>query len=760
MARRWLLLLLLLRCDAQESDLLAEVARLKAEVERLKAQPAPPLNFGYGQAAQPPYGQPSQAMGQAYVPPPAYGQQAFSQQAFGQQGYGQQQAFGQAYGQQAYGQQAYGQPAYGQQGHHQGYQAFGQPPFGQMPQAYQQPYGQAFPQSDVQQSATQQLEALRQSLGGMPGGLGGRAASPASPAPPADGCTSNPLFAKLHSTLQKLALLEQDPVEASFQIHEAWEENPAIFDECPAGVVTALVYLSIAQDRDWKYRLLHQATYMLYSTPGLQMRMASGRWPMSDRLIRTMYHNSEVMNKLPLKLAEVEVHGSTAASQQLGVINSDEAMELSMRHKDTVAVHFKTVLFYHFYHQERSPCACRTRSWCLPFWTRFLTNSSVDVWLAARDEQKTLFRMDRSGCLRNTGHSLSSNFFAEPIDLMFVFEINAFMHPIARVMPAKRVLLYPTYDLSDDQISNFEDLGVSVLPDDAILKPPNPAFRKILEEAVAMRQARLQRPKDRLLLLPADIRPIKGQLDFLAGLVFEGARRPSAVQRLRGLTLVVAGGCDGNQTYCAEVVAMTQKINAEKLLNVVVADQLKDEELAQLFTASLGVVLHPVIDCNPRVVYEGLLTDTPFFATESARLPAAVQHLGHVTDGDPGMVAERLADFVDLSEAGGFTGRARDFAQKHLNEVDNYRKVLEWMDNKYISGKVSEPTIRGEEALDGLGGLGGNLASILSGAGGGLGGIGGLAGLGGLGGGVASPPPQRAAGGGNMGFNIREPVRR
>ena len=25
---------------------------------------------------------------------------------------------------------------------------------------------------------------------------------------------------------------------------------------------------------------------------------------------------------------------------------------------------------------------------------------------------------------------------------------------------------------------------------------------------------------------------------------------------------------------------------------------------------------------------QGLLTDTPFFATESARLPAAVQHLG------------------------------------------------------------------------------------------------------------------------------------
>ena len=59
---------------------------------------------------------------------------------------------------------------------------------------------------------------------------------------------------------------------------------------------------------------------------------------------------------------------------------------------------------------------------------------------------------------------------------------------------------------------------------------------------------------------------------------------------------------------------------------------------------------------------QGLLTDTPFFVTESARLPAAVQHLGagsvwnfsggrkkptgacdtgHITDGDPAMVAER-----------------------------------------------------------------------------------------------------------------------
>eukprot|EP00931_Biecheleriopsis_adriatica_P065635 TRINITY_DN40127_c0_g1_i1.p1 TRINITY_DN40127_c0_g1~~TRINITY_DN40127_c0_g1_i1.p1 ORF type:complete len:716 (+),score=138.54 TRINITY_DN40127_c0_g1_i1:56-2149(+) len=635
-----------------------------------------------------------------------------------------------------------------------------QPSFAQQQSFGQQPRSQQTPPDPL--AAARELAALRDPAGGRASGAGlasgiGRGASPA-----ADGCSANPLFATLQNALQKLALLEQDPVEASFQIHEAWEENPALFEECPAGVVTALVYLSIAQDKEWKYRLLHRATYLLYSTPGLPNKMVTGRWPMSDRLIRTMYHNSEVMGKQPMKLADVEVQPrGISAAQAAGIPGVDEAVDLSLRHRDSVSVHFTTVLFYHFYHQERSPCACRTRSWCAPFWTRHVTNNSVDIWLAARDEQKTLYRMDRSGCLRNTGHTLMSHYFAEPIDLLFVFEINALMHPMGRVIPARRALLYPTYDLSDSQIANFEELGVSVLPDDAILKPPNPAFRKLLDEATTSRQAKMQRPKDRLVIFPADIKPIKGQLDFLSGLLFEGARRPSAVQRLRGLTIVVAGGCDGNQTYCSEVVEVTQRINAEKLLNIVVADQLKDDELAQLYTASLGVVLHSVIDCNPRAVYEGLVTDTPFFVTESARLPALVQHLGHVTDGDPSMVAERLADFVDLCEAGGFTGRPREFARRHLTEAENYRKLVEWMDSKYISGKTLDAVIRGEEAL---GTFGGGLGSILGG--GGAGGLAGLAasfgGAGGLGGSSAAGASAGRGGAatGGMGFSMKEPMRR
>lgn len=570
------------------------------------------------------------------------------------------------------------------------------------------------------QSVQREIANIRDSLGQLSGrelppqdlagtsyGSRGPTASSSAPSTSPDRCMGDPLFAALHGALQKLALLEQDPVEAAYQIHAAWERDPTLFDVCPAGLITALVYLSMAQDQDWKYRLLHRATYFLYSTPGLAAQMVAGRWPMSDRLIRTMYHNSEVRERTPLRLDSPEAQprdlGWASRAADLGV---DEAVGLSMQHRDSVRVHFSSVLFYHFYHAERSPCACRTRSWCLPHWLRYFTNHTVDIWLAARDEHKTLYRMDRSGCLRSLGHGLGTHHFVESFDLVFVFEINAFMHPQCRIIPARRVLLYPTFDLSDAQMTNFEDLGVSVLPDDAMLKPPNNAMRQLLEEAVEARQTR-RRPKDRLLIFPADIRPMKGQADFLAGLLFAEAQRPSSIQRLRGLTIVVAGSCDGNETYCSEVVGLSERVNADGILNVVVADQLKDEELAQLYAAALGVVLHSRVDCNPRAIYEGLVTDAPFFVTERTRLPPLVQHLGHVTDGDAAGLPEQLADFVDFCEAGGFAGRPRAFAERHLLEADVYRDIVKWMELKYITGKALEPIIRSEDALAGpLAGLG------------------------------------------------------
>ena len=48
---------------------------------------------------------------------------------------------------------------------------------------------------------------------------------------------------------------------------------------------------------------------------------------------------------------------------------------------------------------------------------------------------------------------------------------------------------------------------------------------------------------------------------------------------------------------------------------------------------------------------------------------------GHVTDGDPGMVAERLADFVDLSEVGmSWQIHHQSYAVMPLFMGEGYRK--------------------------------------------------------------------------------------
>lgn len=245
--------------------------------------------------------------------------------------------------------------------------------------------------------------------------------------------------------------------------------------------------------------------------------------------------------------------------------------------------------------------------------------------------------------------------------------------------------------------------------------------------ALTDREAKTRRVKDRLLLLPADIRPLKGQAEFLRGLLSQETQNPANLRRLKGLTVVVAGSCESNQTYCSEVVQLTQQVNNEGELNVVIADQLKDEELAQLYAAALGVVVYSKIDCNPRAVFEGFVTDTPFFVTEKARLPPLAQHLGHISDGHVPRLAEQLADFVEYCEAGGFSGRPRKFAREHLVESEIYRRMLEWMDRKYVAGKVLDPVIRSEDALNGaLGGVGG-LGALLGGSG-----LAGLAGAGGM----------------------------
>ena len=107
---------------------------------------------------------------------------------------------------------------------------------------------------------------------------------------------------------------------------------------------------------------------------------------------------------------------------------------------------------------------------------RALTNETVDIWMVGRDHNRTVYRMDNTGCFVSLKQGLAEKSLGHMIfDILFVFEINSFMHPQARGgIHAKKTVLYPTFKLTKEQVSNFNEQKVSVLMDDQVLKPPNP----------------------------------------------------------------------------------------------------------------------------------------------------------------------------------------------------------------------------------------------------------------------------------------------
>merc|ERR1719253_330274 len=100
--------------------------------------------------------------------------------------------------------------------------------------------------------------------------------------------------------------------------------------------------------------------------------------------------------------------------------------------------------------------------------------------------------MQKHGCFAAIG-TLQDHYFDARVDVHFVFEINAFMQASARVVESRATLLYPCFELSNDQIANFRELGVAVMPDDGLVKPPNSRMHYFLVEAREKR-ARSQVP--------------------------------------------------------------------------------------------------------------------------------------------------------------------------------------------------------------------------------------------------------------------------
>eukprot|EP00392_Amoebophrya_sp_AT5.2_P009896 g9927.t1 len=453
-----------------------------------------------------------------------------------------------------------------------------------------------------------------------------------------------------------------------------------------------------------------------------------------------------------------------------------------------MTVHFSSVLFYYFYEPDaKNPCVCRSGSWCLPYWVRAVTNSTLDVWMVGRDTEKTVYRMDARGCFVSLKQGLATHSLlqAQQFDLLFIFEVNSFMHPEARGgVFAKKTILYPTYNLSPGQIRNFESQKVAVLRDDQVLKPPNPELRKVLEEAYARDESAaevteeseealakvygivnvsalpypnateeveewveenvengtneteetfgatgalkiergddenggkrvskkvrrlvtkilpyenttasripsrmLQFPRNKkALVYPAALKPSKGQLAFLNMLY---KRNPGETPEqdenfLDGIHVYFVGGCAGNVTYCSQTMNRCGQLLGKKAgVSCTFLNALSERELALVYKNVAGTVLYTNNDCNPRIMYESMLMNKPFFSTNQAQIPALMQHLGHLVDFDAEDVAEEFGLFVNALDKNMWGERPRKFALEQLGDHVAYGKVISFMEKQW-----------------------------------------------------------------------------
>jgi hypothetical protein len=363
----------------------------------------------------------------------------------------------------------------------------------------------------------------------------------------------------------------------------------------------------------------------------------SDGWPVNVGLVDTLYRNTEAGTKPNVKFSDLAI--------------GDAGKK-------------KKVIFYNWY--LGGHCECSSRSWCHPFYLYF-SNPEVDVYLAARDLGKTLFRMDSRGCFKSMGFGLSDVYISELVwDHTMVFEINAFMHPEYRALSRRQEALFPMFALSEDQLNEFNSLNVTVIADDSYLNPPNAAFMRQL--SVAYRVQATKPGRERKLVYPAEVWAFKNQIGFLQAV--------SPYLNEWNVSLVFLGDCgassSGNISYCQE---FDRLVNRQSSRVSWVDAVVPDSELATHYASSLGVVLASQIDCNPRVLSEVLFTDTPFFVSPNVTLPSEIKRFGRVGDD----LVDSLALFIQeaSSRRKWPIGSLREFAMSMITEDVQYAKIFE-----------------------------------------------------------------------------------
>lgn len=160
-------------------------------------------------------------------------------------------------------------------------------------------------------------------------------------------------------------------------------------------------------------------------------------------------------------------------------------------------------------------------------------------------------------------------------------------------------------------------------------------------------------------------------------------------QTLHGSTIVFAGRCGANATYCYQVINACRDITG--LATHYLGDGVKCEmlgevskrDLAKLYKGTIGTVLYSQNDCNPRATYESLIMNKPFFSTFQAQVPNNLHHLGHVIEFGQEDTAEEFALFVNALEKNMFADRPKKFADEYLLDAAAYGKVIDWIDKQY-----------------------------------------------------------------------------
>ena len=106
-------------------------------------------------------------------------------------------------------------------------------------------------------------------------------------------------------------------------------------------------------------------------------------------------------------------------------------------------------------------------------------------------------------------------------------------------------------------------------------------------------------------------------------------------------------------------------------------------ELAIVYKQTLGTVVYASNDCNPRVIYESIIMDRPFFATTEAQLPPQIESFGHVIEFNAEDAGEELTLFVNALDKQMWGDRPRKFAETRLREPVAYGKVLDQIDKLF-----------------------------------------------------------------------------